>query len=80
MAGPVVMTVYVRPPSLTVLEQRLRARGTETDAQIADRLATAVTEMMYLDASPLVDVTVCNDCLELAYSGLADVIFSKMND
>ena len=80
MAGPGVMTVYVRPPSLTVLEQRLRARGTETDAQIAYRLATAVTEMMYLDVSPLVDVTVCNVCLELAYSGLADVIFSKMND
>ena len=80
MAGPGVMTVYVKPPSLTTLEQRLRGRGTETDTQITDRLATAVTEMTFLDTSSLVDVTVCNDCFELAYSGLADVIFSKMND
>ena len=80
MAGPGVMTVYVKPPSLTTLEQRLRGRGTETDTQITDRLATAVTEMTFLDMSSLVDVTVCNDCFELAYSGLADVIFSKMND
>jgi guanylate kinase len=78
MAGlPGVTTVYVRPPSLTVLEQRLRARGTETDAQIADRLATAVTEMTFLDASPLVTLVVCNDCLELAYGKLISVIFSK---
>ena len=80
MAGLGVMTVYVRPPSVTVLEQRLRGRGTETDAQITDRLATAVTEMTFLDTSPLVDVTVVNDCFELAYRGLVDVIFSKIND
>ena len=80
MAGLGVMTVYVRPPSVTVLEQRLRGRGTETDAQIADRLATVVTEMTFLDTSPLVDVTVVNDCFELAYRGLVDVIFSKIND
>ena len=80
MAGPGVMTVYVRPPSLTVLEQRLRARDSETDAQIADRLATAVTEMTYLDASPLVTCVVCNDCLELAYGELISVICSKMDD
>ena len=76
---PGVMTIYVKPPSVTVLEQRLRGRGTETDAQITDRLATAVTEMTFLDTSSFVDVTVCNDCFELAYRGLVDVIFSTMS-
>ena len=80
MAGlPGVMTVYVRPPSITILEQRLRARGTETDTQIADRLATAVTEMTFLDASSLIGLTVCNDCLELAYRELSAIICSKMD-
>ena len=73
---PGVLVVYVKPPSLTVLEQRLRARGTETDAQITDRLATAATEMAYLDTSPLVNITLCNDYLENAYTELT----LKMND
>jgi guanylate kinase len=73
-----VFVIYVKPPSLSILEQRLCARGTETDTQRTNRLATAVTEMAFLDESPLVGLTIWNDCLELAYTEL--VFTLKMND
>lgn len=39
--------VFVNPPSLTVLEQRLRSRGTETQEQVALRIHNAEREISY---------------------------------
>lgn len=41
--------IFISPPSFEVLEARLRGRGTETDEQVATRLANARTEMASLD-------------------------------
>ena len=43
--------VFVRPPSLGVLRARLEARGTETPAQAAGRVATAEAELAWADAN-----------------------------
>jgi len=40
-----LVTVFLRPPSLEELEQRLRGRGTDSDEVIARRLAIARDEM-----------------------------------
>ena len=40
-----LVTVFLRPPSLEELEQRLRGRGTDSDEVIARRLAIAWDEM-----------------------------------
>lgn len=42
---PKAVLTFVAPPSREALECRLRGRGTETEEQIASRLATAVGEM-----------------------------------
>ena len=42
---PEAVTIFIRPPSLAVLEQRLRHRGSDDDATIAMRLANAREEM-----------------------------------
>ncbi len=42
---PDAVTIFIAPPSLEVLEARLRARCTETEEAIARRLATARFEM-----------------------------------
>lgn len=42
---PEAVTIFIRPPSLAVLEQRLRQRGSDDDATIAMRLANAREEM-----------------------------------
>lgn len=39
--------VFIMPPSLEELERRLRRRGTETDEQIALRIANAAAEMTH---------------------------------
>ena len=39
--------VFVKPPSLEVLEQRLRGRGTDSEASVRKRLARAVPEIAY---------------------------------
>lgn len=42
---PDALTIFILPPSLEVLEQRLRARGTETEESIVRRLARAEYEI-----------------------------------
>jgi len=46
---PQAVTIFVRPESLEELERRLRARGTETEADIQSRLAAARYELQNSD-------------------------------
>ena len=61
--GDAARTVFVAPPSLGALAERLHGRGTETDDAIQDRLARAGMEMGH---APDFDVTIVNDDLEEA--------------
>lgn len=47
--GARALTVFVAPPSIEELERRLRARGSETEATLAVRLARAADELTYAD-------------------------------
>jgi len=44
---PSVTGIFILPPSLEALEQRLRARGTDSDQVIAKRLAVAASEIAH---------------------------------
>ena len=46
---PSCCTVFLAPPSMEVLEQRLRGRGTETEEKIARRLSVARNYFEQLD-------------------------------
>lgn len=46
-AFPDSISVFILPPSMQVLEQRLRARATDSDAVIARRLAAASSEIAH---------------------------------
>jgi guanylate kinase len=61
--GDQALALFVAPPSLEVLEQRLRGRGTESEDQIAQRLAKAEWE---LTQAPGFDRVVVNDELDRA--------------
>lgn len=61
--GDRALTVFIRPPSLDVLAERLRARKTETPATIAARLRRAERE---LAAADRFDAVVLNDDLPTA--------------
>ena len=58
---PDTLLLFVTPPSATVLEERLRGRGTETEEVIQDRLKRASEEAMYMEQY---DYILVNDTLE----------------
>lgn len=67
--SPVQATyLFVAPPSLPVLEQRLRARGTETEAAIQKRLDGARREMMYQGREGFWDHEIVNENVDRAYA------------
>lgn len=73
--GPhAVVYVFLVPSSLHRLEERLQARGTETDDQIAHRLTVAAREMETL---PLFDFLVINDDFEDAVSELRTIVLAE---
>lgn len=43
--APDCVSIFIAPPSMEVLEKRLRDRGTEDDATVRQRLATAKVEL-----------------------------------
>src|SRR5215470_1438059 len=59
--------IWVLPPSLDVLEKRLRGRATDSTEVIEARLATAKQELEHFD---LYDYIVVNDELERAYQSV----------
>lgn len=58
--------LFISPPSLTTLRERLQGRGTESEASVAKRLATAMKEIEYAKEGAH-DLVIVNDMLERAY-------------
>ena len=58
--GSEALALFVMPPSIEVLEMRLRTRGTETEEAIYKRLARSAAELKMADKF---DVTILNDDL-----------------
>ncbi len=73
--GDAAMSFLILPPSMEILEQRLRGRGTDSEEAIVGRLAKAESEIEF--AKGKFDVELVNDALEdtFMYSELAVDIF-----
>ncbi len=63
--------IFLKPPSLTILEERLRGRGTETDEQIARRIARAESEMEELSHF---DFVIENNVLQETFKKVTDIL------
>lgn len=70
------LTLFISPPSMDVLEQRLRNRNTETEKTLSTRLKRAKKEMSYADRF---DTVIINDDLETAYSEIKQAVKRFMN-
>lgn len=68
---PDAVLVFIEPPSLQVLEERLRGRGTEDEASIELRLKNARHEMELADQY---DVRIVNDTVDRATQELGSVM------
>jgi guanylate kinase len=69
--GADALSIFVMPPSVEVLEQRLRSRGTDSEEAIVKRLARSAEE---LNQAPAFDVTIVNDDLQRAVGETRQVI------
>ena len=68
---PEAITVFLAPPSLEALEERLRGRGTETEEKILSRLETARQELLL---APTDDYTVVNDDFRRAAREINEIL------
>ena len=68
---PECVLVMVVPPSVEELKRRLSGRGSETDAQIENRLARMEYELSHKDEY---DYVIVNDDLEKAIADLSRII------
>lgn len=67
--------VLIRAPTIESLEQRLRARGTETEDTLRKRLQHAQEDLIEIEQNPtLFDKVIVNDDLERAYKEFVDLI------
>jgi guanylate kinase len=77
LVAPDAVLVLLEPPSLEELGRRLKGRGTELDATIAERLSKAEWE---LSQGERFDHVVVNDDLERASSQVAAIIEASRSD
>ncbi|KAF1956152.1 guanylate kinase [Byssothecium circinans] len=69
--------VFIKPPSLEMLEARLRSRSTESEEDIQNRLAQARVELEYADTPGVHDKIIVNDDLEKAYAELEEFVYHE---
>jgi len=68
------ISIFILPPSRTVLETRLRERGKDSDEVIAQRLHGATLEMRYYTEC---DYLVINDDFSKALKDLQSIVYSQ---
>lgn len=73
-AAPDCVSLFILPPSLEVLEKRLRGRGTETDEVIVKRLEAAREEIRCVEDY---DYAVINDTVEQAVLEIESILAAE---
>ncbi|KAM8838951.1 guanylate kinase isoform 1-T1 [Synchiropus picturatus] len=66
--------ISIQPPSMTVLETRLRDRQTESEENLQKRLRAAEVDMELSKEPGMFDVVIVNDRLEEAYGKLKEAL------
>lgn len=75
--GEQALAVFVAPPSLEDLKQRLEGRGTETPKSLAKRLAKAEEELAHQNAF---DIVIVNDNLDTACQETLEKVRDFLNN
>jgi guanylate kinase len=65
------LTIYIAPPSLEVLEERLRRRGSESQEGLEARMARAAMEMTF---APHFDHVIVNNDIDRAAGEAAEIV------
>ncbi|MCK9291956.1 MAG: guanylate kinase [Bacteroidales bacterium] len=74
--GDQALSIFISPPDLLILEQRLRSRSTDTEESIRQRIQKAAQEMEYAASF---DVVLINDQLDPAKAEILAIINRFLN-
>ncbi|XP_071399751.1 guanylate kinase 1b [Centroberyx affinis] len=66
--------ISIQPPSMEILEKRLRDRQTETEESLQKRLEAARIDMELSKEPGVFDIVIINDDLDKAYKELKDIL------
>lgn len=69
--GNHALSIFVKPPSFEILEQRLRARATDSEQSLQKRLAKVKWELSFEEKF---DKVIVNDVLETAFAEADQII------
>jgi guanylate kinase len=75
--GEKALAIFIKPPSVEALEQRLRSRGTEDEEKIQKRLDKAEKELGY---SKWFDTIIVNENLETAQQEVLSIVKSFLRN
>jgi guanylate kinase len=67
------LALFIKPPSVEVLAERLKMRGTESDESLKRRIDKATYELSF---APDFDITIINDNLEEAQNDAKQIILN----
>lgn len=70
--------ISIQPPSMEILEKRLRDRQTETEESLQKRLEAARIDMELSKEPGTFDLVIINDDLEEAYEKLKSVLIEEI--
>lgn len=70
------LAIFVNPPSLEVLKERLTGRGTDSEEKLQERFAKAAHELSFADKF---DVVLQNNDLEVACAEAEKLVLNFMN-
>ncbi|CAK6957612.1 guanylate kinase [Scomber scombrus] len=71
--------ISIQPPSMAVLEKRLRDRKTESEESLQKRLHAAKVDMEFSKEPGMFDVIIINEDLEDAYGKLKETLIEEIN-
>lgn len=74
--GEHALAIFVQPPSLEILVERLTARGTDSQEKLTERIIKAEKELNY---APKFDVILKNNDLKIACKEAEDLILKFIN-
>ncbi len=75
--GDRALSIFIQPPSIEALRQRLNGRGTDSPEVIEDRIARAEYELGFADKF---DTVVVNDNLEKAQQEALQILKNFLNE
>lgn len=78
-AYPEAVGIFIEPPSMEVLEKRLRGRGTDSDEVIETRLKNAIEENLFSEEKGKYEYRIVNDDLEIAVKETIELVQKIMD-